>query len=60
MGGRAGPPRRDALFTALDQNGDGALSADEIAAAPASLKKLDTNGDGTLALEEVFGGRGRG
>jgi Ca2+-binding EF-hand superfamily protein len=60
-GGRGGPPRRDALFTALDQDGDGGLSADEIAAAPASLKKLDTNGDGILSLEEVFaGGRGRG
>lgn len=60
-GGRGGPPRRDALFTALDQDGDGGLSAEEIAAAPVSLKKLDTNGDGALALEEVFaGGRGRG
>jgi hypothetical protein len=59
--GRGGPPRRDALFAALDQDGDGALSTEEIAAAPASLKKLDVNGDGSLALEEVFtGGRGRG
>ena len=56
-----GPPRRDALFTALDRDGDGGLSADEIAAAPVSLKKLDANGDGILSLEEVFaGGRGRG
>lgn len=60
-GGRGGPPRRDALFAALDQDGDGGLSADEIAAAPASLKKLDANGDGILPLEEIFaGGRGRG
>lgn len=59
--GRGGPPRRDALFAALDLDGDGVLSAEEIAAAPASLKKLDTNGDGSLTLEEVFaGGRGRG
>jgi Ca2+-binding EF-hand superfamily protein len=59
--GRGGPPRRDALFAALDQDGDGALSADEIAAAPVSLKKLDANGDGSVAFEEVFaGGRGRG
>jgi len=58
--GRGGPPRRDALFAALDQDGDGALSADEITAAPAALAKLDANGDGSLALEEVFaGGRGR-
>src|SRR5204863_7816906 len=41
--GRGGPPRRDALFTALDQDGDGALSAEEIAAAPVSLKTLDAN-----------------
>src|SRR5205823_950860 len=60
-GGPPGPPRRDALFAALDKDGDGALSADEIAAAPASLKTLDANGDGILTIEEVFaGGRGRG
>lgn len=59
--GRGGPPRRDALFAALDQDGDGTLSPQEIAAAPGSLKKLDANGDGSLALEEVLaGGRGRG
>jgi Ca2+-binding EF-hand superfamily protein len=60
-GGRGGPPRRDALVAALDQDGDGVLSADEIAAAPAALKKLDANGDGILSLEEIFAvGRGRG
>jgi hypothetical protein len=37
------------------------LSAEEIAAAPAALKKLDTDGDGTVSLQEVFPpGRGRG
>lgn len=60
-GGREGGPPRDPLFSALDLNGDGTLSADEIAAAPASLRKLDTNGDGVLSFAEVFGtGRGRG
>lgn len=59
--GRGGPPRRDPLIGALDPDGDGALSADEIAASPASLRKLDANADGLLTLEEVFaGGRGRG
>lgn len=59
--GRGGPPRRDPLITALDRDGDGALSADEMAASPASLRGLDANGDGILALAEVFaGGRGRG
>ncbi len=33
---------------ALDTNHDGELSAEEIANAPASLKKLDKNGDGKL------------
>lgn len=60
-GGReGGPPRVDVLFNALDQNGDGALSSDEIAAAPAALRKLDANGDGSVSLQELFGGRGRG
>jgi hypothetical protein len=60
-GGREGGPPRDPLFSALDLNGDGTLSADEIAAAPASLRKLDTNGDGVLSFAEIFGaGRGRG
>ena len=59
--GRGGPPRRDPLISALDQDGDGTLSADEIVASPASLRKLDANADGMLTLEEVFaGGRGRG
>ena len=60
-GGReGGPPRVDVLFNALDRDGDGALSADEIAAAPAALRKLDTDGNGSLSLQELFGGRGRG
>jgi Ca2+-binding EF-hand superfamily protein len=59
--GEGGPPRVDVLFTALDQDGDGAFSAEEITSAPASLRKLDTNGDGSLSLMEVLGGgRGRG
>jgi hypothetical protein len=49
------------LFAALDRDGDGTLSADEIAAAPASLRTLDANADGTLMMDEIFaGGRGRG
>ena len=58
-GGRGGPPR-DVLFTALDRDGDGALSSDEIAGAAAALRTLDTNGDGKVSIEELFGGRGRG
>jgi Ca2+-binding EF-hand superfamily protein len=57
-GREGGGPPPDRLFQALDKNGDGALSSDEIAAAPASLRTLDGNGDGMLSLEEIFGGRG--
>ncbi len=53
--GRGGfkPP----LITALDANGDGIISADEIANASAALKKLDKNGDGQLTPDEYMGGR---
>lgn len=42
-----------ALFKALDGNGDGALSADELAAATESLKMLDRDGDGQLSPREL-------
>jgi len=43
------------LFRALDTDGDGVLSPDEIAAAPEVLRALDTDGDGYLR-EADFGG----
>lgn len=60
------------VMTALDADGDGVLSAEEISNATAALRKLDKNGDGKLTEEELrpnfppggpggFGGReGRG
>ena len=55
-GGRGDGPnfmRLDPILAALDTNGDGEISADEIAAAPTTLKKLDANGDGQLSADEV-------
>ena len=56
--------RMDPVFTALDTDHDGVISASEIAHAAESLKTLDRNGDGQLTEDEVrpnFGpGRGRG
>lgn len=46
-------PPVPAIFAALDTNGDGVLSADEIANAPKSLLKLDKNGDGQLTRDEL-------
>jgi len=48
-GGNGGPPP---LEKVLDANSDGVISAEEIANAPAALKKLDKNGDGKLAADE--------
>jgi predicted O-methyltransferase YrrM len=47
-----GPPVMP-VMTALDANGDGELSAEEIANASQALKKLDKNGDGKLSREEL-------
>lgn len=57
-----GPPRGLADFPlglALDTNGDGELSAEEIAQASAALKKLDRDGDGKLSRAELRAGPGR-
>src|SRR5690348_14115801 len=42
-----------ALIDALDTNHDGIIDANEIANAPAALKKLDKNGDGKLTPDEL-------
>lgn len=56
----ADAPKRPAppMLAALDADGDGVISATELANAAASLAKLDKNGDGQLTPEEFMGGRG--
>lgn len=49
--GGGSAPRR-VLLEALDADGDGELSAAEIAAAPQSLIKLDRNADGQITAAE--------
>lgn len=43
------------LFRALDVDGDGVLTAEDIDAAPARLRALDLNGDGRLTEDEIGG-----
>jgi hypothetical protein len=50
-GNRRPPP--NVLMDALDANHDGIIDANEIANAPAALKKLDKNGDGKLTPDEL-------
>jgi len=55
-GGRGNFPsfmRVDPILAAIDSNGDGEISSEELALAPQSLKKLDINGDGQLSADEV-------
>jgi hypothetical protein len=54
QGGRQGGGKRPVppLISVLDADGDGVISADEIAGAAVSLRKLDKNGDGQLTPEE--------
>ena len=56
------PRPKPPIIRALDANGDGAISAEEIQAATAALKTLDKNSDGQLTREEFAfpprGGRG--
>lgn len=61
-GGPGGQRPANPIFLALDLNNDGAIDADEMAKASASLKKLDKNGDGKLTPDEFrpkrAGGKG--
>ena len=46
------------VLVALDENGDGEISSDEIEKAEAALAKLDKNSDGKLSGDEVRPSRG--
>ena len=48
------PPPDFLLLITLDTDGDGILSAEEIANASEQLKKLDKDGDGALSREEYM------
>jgi Ca2+-binding EF-hand superfamily protein len=58
-GGRGGPRgdmnfiRMDPILAAVDTNGDGVISADEIRNAPDAIRKLDKNGDGKISRDEA-------
>ena len=45
--------RMDPVLAAIDTNGDGIISAEEIKNSASALKKLDTNGDGKIGREEA-------
>jgi Ca2+-binding EF-hand superfamily protein len=66
-GGRRGfffGPPPNAMFTAIDVDGDGVITKAELRRAVAQLKKLDADQDGNITLAEVSpaggpGGQGR-
>ncbi len=51
--GGFGPPVPP-VMSALDKDGDGEISAEELAGAPAALKSLDKNKDGVLKDDEII------
>ena len=54
MGPAGDGPRPMPGFAALDANGDGAITPDEIAAYRAKqVAELDANGDGFLTADEI-------
>jgi len=53
------PPHSSPAMNALDTNGDGKVSTDELKNAAESLRKLDHNQDGILDRSELEGPEGR-
>jgi Ca2+-binding EF-hand superfamily protein len=52
--------RMDPVLAAVDTNGDGIISADEIRDSAAALRKLDKDGDGKVTRDEAMPATGRG
>lgn len=52
--------RLDPILAAIDTNGDGVLSAEEILKSADSIRKLDKNGDGKVTRDEVMPSTGQG
>lgn len=52
--GLSGPGPIMPLVAALDKNGDGEISTEEIEQAPAALRQLDRNNDGQLTRGELM------
>ena len=51
--GSGGGNRNDAVLAALDSNGDGVLSAQELQNSPQAIRRLDKNNDGIISIEEA-------
>jgi Ca2+-binding EF-hand superfamily protein len=52
--------RFDGILAAVDADGDGVISAEELRNAPAAIRKLDKDGDGKVSREEATPAMGRG
>ncbi len=58
LGGPAARPQPNAMFTAMDADGDGVISKVELRKAIKALKTLDTDNDGSITLAEASVGGG--
>ncbi len=57
-GGPGGGERKRPVFTDLDKNGDGSITADDVSPEQwERIKKLDADGDGKVSKEEFDQGR---
>ena len=57
--GRGGPPQ-NLIFEAIDVDGNGEISKQELRKAAVAILKLDANDDGVITLDEVTPQRGPG